>query len=97
MTAAAFVSDLRNVVLEGERIYAQKYKDSYETRFPDHFDAIDVHSGRAFVAAYAETAVQQAREQLVQPMLHLVRIGSPSAYQVSFFLGDDDADLEGEV
>lgn len=93
MTAGGLISDLRQVVTDGERIYAQRYKSKYEQRFPDQFAAIDVQSGRAFVAEFPENAIEQARSTLKNPVLHLVRIGSPSAYQVSFFLASDDADL----
>ena len=93
MTAPGTFSDLKRVVAEGERIYAENYKQKYEASFADQFAAIDINSGKAFVARYPEDAIEKARAQYRNAVVHLVRIGSPSAYQVSFFFASEDADL----
>jgi hypothetical protein len=93
MNAPGTFSDLKKVVREGERIYAEKYKEKYEAAFSDQFAAIEINSGKAFVAQYPEDAIEKARTQIKGGVVHLVRIGSPSAYQVSFFLASEDAEL----
>lgn len=89
MTAPGTVSDLKDTVLAGEKIYAEKYKSEYEAKYSDQFAAIDVTTGAAFVGAYPEEALERATEMLKGAVLHLVRIGSPSAFQVSYFSSPD--------
>lgn len=93
MSTPGTFSELKKVVMEGERIYAEKYKQKYEQSFTDQFAAIDVKSGKAFVALYPEDAIEKARTHHKNAVVHLVRIGAPSAYQVSFMLESEDADL----
>ena len=93
MTADTTLDDPRSVVIEGERIYDQRYRLDFERRFSNQFAAIDVRSGRAFVGAFPEDAMRAALAANGACVLHLVRIGSPSAYRMSFFLGSTGADL----
>ena len=68
----------------GERIYAEQFRQAYEHDFAGQFAAIDVRSQRAVVGTYAEDAIEQALSRFDAPLLHLVRIGSESAFGVSF-------------
>lgn len=93
MTAVTTLDDPGAVALEGERIYELRYRSDFECRFPDQFAAIDVQSGQAFVGPFPEDAMRHAISSGGERVLHLIRIGSPSAYRMSFFLGSASADL----
>lgn len=97
MTAETTLDDPRSVAIEGERIYAQRYRSDFEQRFADQFAAIDIRSGCAYVGVFAEDAMREALAASDEGVLHLVHIGSPSAYQMSFFLGSTGADLARAV
>ncbi|MGF6349527.1 hypothetical protein [Variovorax sp. W2I14] len=91
MSALAELDDPRAIALLGEQIYAEKYKQRFEAEHPAQFAAIDIHSQQAFVAEYPEEAIEQARASIPECVVHLVRIGSASAYRMSFFFASDDA------
>lgn len=91
MNTHVTASQLRDVVQRGERIYAEKYQQQYESQYPDHYIVIEVNSGAAFLAQYPEDAIAKAQGAVQNGALHLIRIGAPSAYQLSYF--SDDADL----
>ena len=93
MSVFAGIDDPRTVAEDGERIYDERYRDAYEAQYAGQFAAIDVKSGRAVVSEYPEVAIEQARTSMPGCVLHLVRIGSPSAYRMSFFFASEDAGL----
>lgn len=92
MTAVSFSSPTA-IAAEGERIYQECFKRDYEARFADQFAAIDVRSGKAYVAPYAEDAIDKALASCSAALLHLVQVGAPSAYSMAFFMSGEDADL----
>lgn len=69
---------------EGQRIYLAKYRESLERTNIGQFVAIDVLSGQAYVGKFAEIALDEARKKAPNGVFHLVRIGSPGAFKVSF-------------
>ncbi|WP_342129930.1 hypothetical protein [Hydrogenophaga sp. OTU3427] len=87
------MADPSAIAAEGERIYRERFQQEYETKFAEQFAAIDVRSGRAFVAPYAEDAIDKALDSCSTALLHLVRVGAASAYCVAFFVPSEDADL----
>ena len=69
---------------EGQRIYEEKHKADLEQ---DHFGkyiAIDVLTGCFYMDKFPEMAVEKAQNQAPHGIFHLIRIGSPSAFKVSF-------------
>lgn len=86
VTRLGVMVDPEAVAAAGERIYAERYKDDFEEQFTDQFVAIDVGSGQAFVAPFAEDAIEKAMNVVDGGSLHLVRVGAESAYEMSFFL-----------
>lgn len=92
MTNMPTPTDPRDVVIAAERIYASKYQAEFETKYPDQFAVVDIESAQAVVAKYPEDAIQKARKAFSHGILHLIRIGSPSAFHMSF-LAPRDAGL----
>ena len=68
----------------GERIYNEKYKAEYERKYPGKFVAIDVESGQPFLADQPEEALTQGRKALPTAFFHLIRVGAPGAFGVSY-------------
>ena len=68
----------------GEKIYAERYKEKYEKLYSGQFAAIDVESGVAHIGVAPEDAVQQARRHNPRAILHIIRIGAPGAFRVSY-------------
>lgn len=78
--------DPEMIASAGERIYAERYKDAFEKKYADQFVAIDVNTEQAFIAPFAEDAIEKALTDAAGCTLHLVRVGAASAYEMSFFL-----------
>ena len=94
MSTANSSPDPRNIALAAERIYATKFQQEFETKYPDQFAVVDVDSAEAVVAPYPEDAVEKANKAFDHGTLHLIRIGSASAFTMSF-LAPRDAGLAG--
>jgi len=92
MSTTTFSSDPRDIVLAAERIYAAKFQKDFEARYPDQFAVVDVDSASAVVAQYPEDAIEKAHQAFDHGALHLIRIGSASAFSMSF-LAPRDAGL----
>src|SRR6202051_713110 len=70
----------------GELIYAERYKAQLEPDRRGHFIAVDVTTGEGYVADYREQALQKARAAAPNGIFHLIRIGAPGAFRLSFAL-----------
>ena len=68
----------------GRRLYAERHQIRLEKDHSGHFVAIDVLSGEAYVAEFPEQALEQAREKAPSGIFHLIRIGAPGAFKVSY-------------
>jgi hypothetical protein len=68
----------------GERIYAEQYKAQLEATQRGHFVAIDVTTGEGYVAEFPEQALGEARAKAPAGIFHLIRVGAPGAFTVSF-------------
>lgn len=86
MTVITERDDLQEIVKAGERIYEQKFKASYEAKFPDQYLVIDIDTEEAVIGEYAEDAVITASKRFGSHRQHLIRIGSSSAVQLGFFV-----------
>ncbi len=91
MTADLRVLDSPEKIAEvGESIYAERYQTQLESDERGHFIAVDVTSGEGYVADYPEQALQKARTASPNGIFHLIRIGAPGAFRVSFGLTRHD-------
>jgi hypothetical protein len=68
----------------GERIYADRYKDEYESRYPGWFVAIEVNSGEAYPAEVPEKALELGMAAAPEGLFHLIKVGSSGAFRVHF-------------
>ena len=69
---------------EGQRLYDERHRARLEQEHLGHFVAIDVMTGNAYVATFPEQAIEEARKQAPNGVFHLIRIGAPGAFKVSF-------------
>ena len=67
-----------------EEIYRTCFKDEYERTHTGKFVVIDIVEKQAYVAEFAEIALQEAREKAPYGVFHLIRIGAPSAFKASY-------------
>jgi len=68
------------VAEQGERIYHEKYKDSYERDHHGQFVAIDVNTAKAYLADESGDAIERALQDSPNGIFHLIRVGSPAAF-----------------
>ena len=69
---------------EGQRLYEASHKADLEQNRRGEYVAIDVLTGNAYVAKFPELAIEEARRQAPNGVFHLIRIGAPGAFKVSF-------------
>ena len=74
----------------GEKIYLERHKASLEPAHKGEFVAIDVVTGEGYVGRFPEEAIQRAKEAAPHAVLHLIRIGAPGAFKVSYTTRDHD-------
>ncbi len=76
---------------KGEQIYKEKYQEEYERRFLNKFVAVDVTTGKAFVAESPTAAIQTAQktEKSGGPF-HVMKIGSPGVYRLGYTLSNNN-------
>ncbi len=72
------------IAAEGERIYDEKYRAKYEAEVLGHYIVIDVLTGIGYVEQFPEQALEAARNAAPTGIFHLIRIGAPGAFKVSF-------------
>jgi hypothetical protein len=68
----------------GERLYAEKFKADFEAKSRGKYAVIDVLSEQAVVGESPESAFEKAKEFAPKGIFHLIRIGFPGAFQVSY-------------
>ena len=69
---------------EGQRLYDERHRERLEGEHRGHFVAIVVTTGNAYVARFPEEAIEEARTHALNGVLHLIRIGAPGTFKVSF-------------
>ena len=85
MTADMRALDTPDKIAEaGELIYSDRYKSELEATRSGHFIAIDVLTGEGYVAEFPEQALEVARGKAPSGIFHLIRVGAPGAFRVSF-------------
>jgi hypothetical protein len=81
------MTDLKNlseIADRGEQIYEEKYRATYEIEHPGQFVAIDVTTGYAYVGNLPEEVLEKARKAAPTGIFHLIKVGSPGAFRVSY-------------
>ena len=68
----------------GEKIYQERYREQYERLHAGKFVAIDVTTADAYLSETAEGAIKQGQEKAPQGVFHLIRVGEPGAFRVSY-------------
>ena len=63
--------------------------EALKETYAGQFMVVDVKSGRHYIAEFSEDAFRLAREDAPYGIFHLIRIGAPSAFKVSFSTGHD--------
>lgn len=84
MVDPRLITNPQQVVEEGNRIYAEKYKKELEGTSTGQFVAIDISTEEAYVAPFAEEALEKAKELAPNGLFHLIKIGAPAAFRVSY-------------
>lgn len=68
----------------GERIYRDKFQALFEPEHSGEFAAINVLAETATLGATPEAAFEAARQADPNGVYHLVRVGYPGAFQISY-------------
>jgi hypothetical protein len=81
----------RRLAERGEEIYRRKFKADFESRHKGEFVAIDVDGERAFSGNTPDDAYAEARRVIPEGVFHLIKVGEPGAYRISYG-ADGDSD-----
>ena len=68
----------------GERLYGERFKTDFELNHRGMFAVIDVLSENAAVGDTPEAAFEAGKKIAPNGIFHLIRIGFPGAFQVSY-------------
>lgn len=74
----------KDLATRGENIYRDKYQDAFEVEHDGKFVAIDVYTEDFYLGDTPDEALRHAREANPGGLFHLIRVGSPGAYRVSY-------------
>ena|SRR5437899_1976214 len=83
-TPSNALSNPTAIAEEGERIYKERYKAEFETKYPNWFVLIDVTTGQAYFAERAQTAILEVQKKAPKGLFHIIRVGEPGAFRVSY-------------
>ncbi len=78
------LTDPGKIADAAEKIYEERYRKEFEETHSGQFVVIDVKSGEAYQGEFAEDALKVARERSPHGVFHLIRVGSPGAFRVSY-------------
>ena len=78
------LSDPQAMAERAESIYRDKYQEQYEDKYEGKFVAIDVATEEAYIGESAEEALKKARDSDATSVFHLIKVGSPGAFRVSY-------------
>lgn len=78
------LSNPKAVAERGEKIYDEKYRTKYEVQHLGKFVVIDVSTQEAYLGDSPEAAFELARQKAPHAIFHLIKVGSPGAFRVSY-------------
>ncbi len=78
------IKNPQEIVTQGQKIYDEKYRVKFEKQHPGQFVAIEIQSKEAFVGETPERAYELVQKKHPMGVFHLIKIGSPGAYKVSY-------------
>jgi len=76
----------------GEQIYRLKYQADFEANHHGKFVAVNVNTQAATLGATPDEALENAHSADPKGMFHLIRVGFPSAFQISYAASDSRID-----
>ena len=79
----------QQVAEAGQKIYQDRYQQEYERLHPGEFLAIDVNTETPYIGDTASDALQAALAASPAGVFHLIKIGSPGAFKVSYSPSSD--------
>lgn len=82
------ITNPKEIAERGDRIYNEKYRAEYETKYLGKFVAIDVLAEEAFIADTSSQALETARQRNPNGTFHLVKVGSAGAFRVSYSINE---------
>ena len=74
----------RAVAERGERIYQDRYRAEYEAKHRGKFVVIDVLTENAYLGDSPEAAYEAARNVAPKDIFHILKVGEPGAFRVSY-------------
>lgn len=78
------LTDPGKIAQAAEAIYDTDFRAEFEQKYAGEFVVIDVHDRKAYRGEFAEEALQTARRESPYGIFHLIRIGAPGAFRVSY-------------
>jgi len=78
------LSSPEQIADKGEQIYKARYQQEYEQQHLGKFVAIEIDSGEAFLADTPEEAIEAAQRARDRGLFHLIKVGAPGLYRVSY-------------
>ena len=76
-------SNAKAIAEQGENIYRDKYQKEFEANHRGRFAAIEVVTGKVYLADSPEGAVEDGRRNSPNGLFHLIKVGAPGAYRAS--------------
>ncbi len=74
----------QEIAERGENIYNKKFRQKYEKKHWGLFVVIEVVSEEAYLGDTPEKAVEEARHEAPNGVFHLIKVGTPDAFRVSY-------------
>ena len=67
----------------GRKLYDERHRESLEEKHRGKFVAVDVTTGKAYMAEHSEEALDKAYDGSPEGFFYLIRIGFPAAFSLS--------------
>lgn len=77
-------SNPKAIAETGEKIYNEKYRAQYEADHSGKFVAINIRTEHATLGDTPEKALEDGKNADSSGVFHLIKIGSPGAFRVSY-------------